>query len=228
MRAAATDVEEKVIPASGHWLMEEQPVVTVAAVRAFLDRQRCAGEPHTPRGPQANRGSVRPNLRDPRRRVSVGREAVCFLGKFAKACDPDFVSVPVLEYLMYCVVHRRGSIWHGREGQGHRVVPCVIIPQPRRRRTIRDLFTPVIFPAVRARVLVAKLTSSPSPKRPVQHLECSSATILWQHTLRVLCKSDDPCYSTGMSDALKSRRHSSQLVTWASISRRKARRLVCP
>ena len=25
---------------SGHWLMEEQPAATVAAVRAFLDRQR--------------------------------------------------------------------------------------------------------------------------------------------------------------------------------------------
>ncbi|WP_158933134.1 alpha/beta fold hydrolase [Acidisphaera sp. S103] len=40
MRAAATDVDELVIAASGHWLMEEQPMATVAAVRAFLDRQR--------------------------------------------------------------------------------------------------------------------------------------------------------------------------------------------
>ena len=40
MRAAATDVQELVIPNSGHWLMEEQPVATVAAVRAFLDEQR--------------------------------------------------------------------------------------------------------------------------------------------------------------------------------------------
>jgi pimeloyl-ACP methyl ester carboxylesterase len=40
MRAAATDVQEQIIPASGHWLMEEQPVATVEAVRAFLDRQR--------------------------------------------------------------------------------------------------------------------------------------------------------------------------------------------
>jgi pimeloyl-ACP methyl ester carboxylesterase len=39
MRAAATDVQELVIPSSGHWLMEEQPVATVAAVRAFLDKQ---------------------------------------------------------------------------------------------------------------------------------------------------------------------------------------------
>jgi len=57
-------------------------------------------------------GSDRPktlSLRNPRRSVSVGREPVCFLGKFAKACDPDFVSVPVLEYLVCCVIHRRGS-----------------------------------------------------------------------------------------------------------------------
>jgi pimeloyl-ACP methyl ester carboxylesterase len=40
MRAAATDVTELVIPKSGHWLMEEQPAVTIAAVRAFLDQQR--------------------------------------------------------------------------------------------------------------------------------------------------------------------------------------------
>ena len=39
MRAAATNVRELVIPNSGHWLMEEQPVATVAAVRAFLDLQ---------------------------------------------------------------------------------------------------------------------------------------------------------------------------------------------
>jgi pimeloyl-ACP methyl ester carboxylesterase len=37
MRAAATDVTELVIPNSGHWLMEEQPVATVAAVRGFLN-----------------------------------------------------------------------------------------------------------------------------------------------------------------------------------------------
>ena len=37
MRAAATDVREMVIPNSGHWLMEEQPKATVAAVRAFLE-----------------------------------------------------------------------------------------------------------------------------------------------------------------------------------------------
>jgi pimeloyl-ACP methyl ester carboxylesterase len=40
MRAAATDVTELVIPKSGHWLMEEQPAATVAAIRAFLDGKR--------------------------------------------------------------------------------------------------------------------------------------------------------------------------------------------
>ena len=39
MRAAATDVKKVVIAGSGHWLMEEQPAATVAAVRAFLDKQ---------------------------------------------------------------------------------------------------------------------------------------------------------------------------------------------
>jgi pimeloyl-ACP methyl ester carboxylesterase len=37
MRAAATDVHEQIISDAGHWLMEEQPVATIAAVRAFLD-----------------------------------------------------------------------------------------------------------------------------------------------------------------------------------------------
>jgi pimeloyl-ACP methyl ester carboxylesterase len=40
MRAAATDVTERVIPNSGHWLMEEQPAATIAAIRAFLDQKR--------------------------------------------------------------------------------------------------------------------------------------------------------------------------------------------
>jgi pimeloyl-ACP methyl ester carboxylesterase len=38
MRAAATNVTECVIPNAGHWLMEEQPAATIAAVRGFLDR----------------------------------------------------------------------------------------------------------------------------------------------------------------------------------------------
>ena len=39
MRFAADDVRQVVIPDSGHWLMEEQPEATVAAIRAFLDRK---------------------------------------------------------------------------------------------------------------------------------------------------------------------------------------------
>lgn len=38
MRNAATNVTEVVIPNAGHWLMEEQPAATIAAVRAFLDK----------------------------------------------------------------------------------------------------------------------------------------------------------------------------------------------
>jgi len=37
VRFVATDVRSVVIPSSGHWLMEEQPAATVAAVRDFLD-----------------------------------------------------------------------------------------------------------------------------------------------------------------------------------------------
>jgi pimeloyl-ACP methyl ester carboxylesterase len=40
MRAAASDVSETAIANSGHWLMEEQPAATVAAIRAFLDEKR--------------------------------------------------------------------------------------------------------------------------------------------------------------------------------------------
>lgn len=38
-RAGATSVHEQVIDGSGHWLMEEQPAATVAAIEAFLDGQ---------------------------------------------------------------------------------------------------------------------------------------------------------------------------------------------
>ena len=40
MRFAASDVTQVVIPDSGHWLMEEQPVATISAVRGFLDTKR--------------------------------------------------------------------------------------------------------------------------------------------------------------------------------------------
>jgi pimeloyl-ACP methyl ester carboxylesterase len=40
MRNAAVNVTEVVIADSGHWLMEEQPAATIAAVRAFLNKPR--------------------------------------------------------------------------------------------------------------------------------------------------------------------------------------------
>jgi len=36
MRNAAANVTELVIQNAGHWLMEEQPAATIAAVRTFL------------------------------------------------------------------------------------------------------------------------------------------------------------------------------------------------
>jgi pimeloyl-ACP methyl ester carboxylesterase len=36
MRAAATNVQAAVIPAAGHWLMEEQPAATSAVIVEFL------------------------------------------------------------------------------------------------------------------------------------------------------------------------------------------------
>jgi pimeloyl-ACP methyl ester carboxylesterase len=36
MRAAATNVQEGIVPDSGHWIMEENPAATVAMVRKFL------------------------------------------------------------------------------------------------------------------------------------------------------------------------------------------------
>jgi pimeloyl-ACP methyl ester carboxylesterase len=38
MRFAASDVEEGIVPDSGHWIMEENPKATIALVRAFLDK----------------------------------------------------------------------------------------------------------------------------------------------------------------------------------------------
>ena len=47
-RAAAVDVQERVIPDSGHWLMEEQPAATVAAIGAFLSGRPAAAVAGTP------------------------------------------------------------------------------------------------------------------------------------------------------------------------------------
>jgi pimeloyl-ACP methyl ester carboxylesterase len=38
MRAAADNVTEGVVPASGHWIMEENPKATIGLVRPFLDK----------------------------------------------------------------------------------------------------------------------------------------------------------------------------------------------
>lgn len=38
MRAAAENVEEGIVPDSGHWIMEENPAATIKLVRAFLDK----------------------------------------------------------------------------------------------------------------------------------------------------------------------------------------------
>ncbi|VWX47218.1 alpha/beta fold hydrolase [Novosphingobium sp. 9U] len=40
MRFAANDVTEATISDAGHWLMEEQPIATIATVRRFLDARR--------------------------------------------------------------------------------------------------------------------------------------------------------------------------------------------
>jgi pimeloyl-ACP methyl ester carboxylesterase len=40
LRFVATDVTSIVIANSGHWLMEEQPAATIAAIRAFLDKKQ--------------------------------------------------------------------------------------------------------------------------------------------------------------------------------------------
>lgn len=39
LRFVAADVTSVVIASSGHWLMEEQPTATIAAIRAFLDKK---------------------------------------------------------------------------------------------------------------------------------------------------------------------------------------------
>jgi pimeloyl-ACP methyl ester carboxylesterase len=43
MRFVASDVTVQVIANSGHWLMEEQPAATVAAIAAFLAQSSARG-----------------------------------------------------------------------------------------------------------------------------------------------------------------------------------------
>ncbi len=50
MRAAASNVQELVVPNAGHWLMEEQPKATIGAVRTFLDGTQ--GNPPEAQGPR--------------------------------------------------------------------------------------------------------------------------------------------------------------------------------
>jgi hypothetical protein len=40
MRFAGSDVEEGVVPDSGHWIMEENPAATIVLVRAFLEKSQ--------------------------------------------------------------------------------------------------------------------------------------------------------------------------------------------
>lgn len=40
MRFAASNVEEGIVPNSGHWIMEENPTATIALVRTFLDAHK--------------------------------------------------------------------------------------------------------------------------------------------------------------------------------------------
>jgi pimeloyl-ACP methyl ester carboxylesterase len=37
MRAAAENVQEGIVPDSGHWIMEENPTATIKLVRDFLE-----------------------------------------------------------------------------------------------------------------------------------------------------------------------------------------------
>jgi pimeloyl-ACP methyl ester carboxylesterase/quercetin dioxygenase-like cupin family protein len=46
MRHVATNVQEAVVPRSGHWLMEESPAYTVSLVRGFLDSPAAAVTVH--------------------------------------------------------------------------------------------------------------------------------------------------------------------------------------
>jgi pimeloyl-ACP methyl ester carboxylesterase len=39
LRFVASEVTSAVIPNSGHWLMEEQPKATIAAIVAFLNKR---------------------------------------------------------------------------------------------------------------------------------------------------------------------------------------------
>lgn len=49
MQSGAIDVQERIIPDAGHWLMEEQPTLTVAAIHDFVDaRSHGSARGHVP------------------------------------------------------------------------------------------------------------------------------------------------------------------------------------
>jgi pimeloyl-ACP methyl ester carboxylesterase len=50
MRDVANNVEEAVVPGSGHWLMEERPAYTVNLIRTFLDAPSIPAHPIAPVG----------------------------------------------------------------------------------------------------------------------------------------------------------------------------------
>jgi hypothetical protein len=56
MRHVAINVQEAVVPRSGHWLMEESPVYTVNLVRTFLDSPAPAIPIRTPAESSASSG----------------------------------------------------------------------------------------------------------------------------------------------------------------------------
>jgi pimeloyl-ACP methyl ester carboxylesterase len=45
MRFVASDVRQAIVPGSGHWIMEENPVATVMLVRAFITREEIRDPP---------------------------------------------------------------------------------------------------------------------------------------------------------------------------------------
>jgi hypothetical protein len=57
MRHVAVNVQEAVVPQSGHWLMEESPVYTVSLVRKFLES--AAPATSTPASVESDSGEKR-------------------------------------------------------------------------------------------------------------------------------------------------------------------------
>ena len=62
MRNVATNVQEAVVAGSGHWLMEERPVETVALIRNFLDNPRVAAAPSSGTDALGKRPTLRPSV----------------------------------------------------------------------------------------------------------------------------------------------------------------------